>query len=177
MMKNQNETVKENLVLVPVDESSAAPLIVDFLTTHEWTEGTKFRLIHVVAPMMMDHPMASYPLFLESVEKDVREYAETLLAKVKSDLQQKLAHFEIETEVIGGMPAEVIVDEAKRLHAKMIVVGSHGRTGFTRFFLGSVSGAVVSHAPCNVMIVRVPRKDNEERAKGKVAVTSETKSS
>ena len=158
MMNNKNNPPKDNLVLVAVDESEAEPLIVDFLTSHKWSEGTKFRVIHVIAPIMMDHPMASYPLFLESVEKDVRDYAEKLLNKVKADMQVHLAQFEIETEVVSGMPAEMIVDEAKRLHAAMIVVGSHGRTGFTRFFLGSVSGAVVSHAPCNVMIVRVPRK-------------------
>ncbi|MCC6981014.1 MAG: universal stress protein [Candidatus Melainabacteria bacterium] len=157
-MNKKNDTTKDNLVLVAVDESEAAPLIVDFLTDHKWSSGTRFRIIHVVAPILMDHPMASYPLFLESVEKDVREYAEKLLIRVKSDMQAHLAQFEIETEVLSGIPAEVIVDEAKRLHAAMIVVGSHGRTGFTRFFLGSVSGAVVSHAPCNVMIVRVPKK-------------------
>jgi len=171
MNNNKDEKKSGHLVLAAIDESSAAPLIVDFLTSHKWGDGTRFRLIHVIAPIMMDHPMASYPLFLESVEKDVRDYAEKLLLKVKSELQQKLAQFEIETDVVGGMPAEVIVDEAKRLSADMIVVGSHGRTGFTKFFLGSVSGAVVSHAPCNVMIVRVPRKTVDEKSEQKAVVS------
>ena len=153
-----------DVVLVAVDESSAVPLIVDFINKHQWSNETEFKIIHVVAPIMMDHPMASYPLFLESVEKDVREYAEKLLARVKSSIQQKLAAHRIETEVMCGMPAEIIIDEAKRLNAGMIVVGSHGRTGFTRFFLGSVSGSVVSHAPCNVMIVRVPKTADRDAA-------------
>lgn len=157
MIENKKPDMKDSLVLVAVDESAAVPLILDFLTSHKWNSATRFHIIHVIAPIMLDHPMASYPLFLESVEKDARDYAEGLLLRIKSDLQKCLAAHEIETEVLSGMPAEVIVDEAKRLRADMIVVGSHGRTGFTRFFLGSVSGAVVSHAPCNVMIVRVPR--------------------
>ncbi len=158
---NQSETF-EDVVLVAVDESSAVPLIVDFITQHKWNPGTEFKIVHVVAPIMMDHPMSSYPIFLESVEKDVREYAEQLLLRVKGAIQTKLPDHKIDTELMCGLPAEEIIDEAKRKKAKMIVVGSHGRTGFTRFFLGSVSGAVVSHAPCNVMIVRVPKTQDRD---------------
>jgi nucleotide-binding universal stress UspA family protein len=149
---------KSNTVVIAVDESSAVPLIVDFVVNHNWSEDTQFRIIHAVAPILMDHPMASYPLFLESVEKDVREYAEKLLERVKSDIQKKIPAYKITTEVIAGPPAEVIIDEAKIVNANLIVLGSHGRSGFTRFFLGSVSGAVASHAPCNIMIVRVPKQ-------------------
>lgn len=165
--KELEEKSGSNLVLVAVDESSAVPLIVDFITRHQWNAKTEFKILHVIAPIMMDHPMASYPLFLESVEKDVRQYAESLLLRVKKEIQPKLADHKIETEVMNGLPAEVIVDEAKRLKAELIVVGSHGRTGFTRFFLGSVSGAVVSHAPCNVMIIRVPKTAERAAAQTK----------
>lgn len=163
MQKNE-EKKSSGLILIAVDESSAVPLIVDFVTKHQWSRETEFKILHVIAPIMMDHPMASYPLFLESVEKDVRDYAEKLLARVKGAIQPTLADHKIETEVMYGLPAEIIVDEAKRLKAEMIVVGSHGRTGFTRFFLGSVSGAVVSHAPCNVMIIRVPKTADRQAA-------------
>lgn len=158
-----NQNRKSNTVVIAVDESSAVPLIVDFVVNHNWAEDTRFRIIHAVAPIMMDHPMASYPLFLESVENDVRQYAEKLLERVKSDIQKKIPAHQITTEVIAGPPAEVIIDEAKIVHANLIVVGSHGRSGFTRFFLGSVSGAVASHAPCNIMIVRVPKQEEKEK--------------
>jgi nucleotide-binding universal stress UspA family protein len=152
-------STKSNTVVVGVDESAAVPLIVEFVVNHNWPADTNFRIIHAVAPIMLDHPMASYPLFLESVEKDVREYAEKLLERVKSDIQKKIPAHQITTEVIAGQPAEVIIDEAKTTNANLIVVGSHGRSGFTRFLLGSVSGAIASHAPCNIMIVRVPRRE------------------
>ncbi len=162
--ENSRNGGAEDLVLIAIDESSAVPLIVAFITKHNWSPATRFKIIHAIAPIMMDHPMASYPLFLESVEKDVRQYAENLVARVKADMQKTLAAHQIETEVICGLPAEIILDVAKASHASMIVVGSHGRTGFTRFFLGSVSGAVVSHAPCNVMIVRVPKEHGQDDA-------------
>ena len=163
---------KSNMVVIAVDESSAVPLIVDFVVNHNWAEGTRFRIIHAVAPIMMDHPMASYPLFLESVENDVRQYAEQLLDRVKSEIQKKIPAHQITTEVIAGPPAEVIIDEAKIVNADLIVVGSHGRSGFTRFFLGSVSGAVASHAPCNIMIVRVPKEQEKQQEPDKKALTA-----
>jgi nucleotide-binding universal stress UspA family protein len=59
------------------------------------------------------------------------------------------------TELIeAGDPADVICRTAERLGTDVIVVGSHGRTGLGRLFLGSVSEHVVRHAPCPVLVVR-----------------------
>lgn len=68
------------------------------------------------------------------------------------------ADLNIETEVILGSPVRVIVDEAKDWKADLIVVGSHGRGFWGRLTLGSVSDAIVHHAPCSVLIAR---KDSE----------------
>jgi nucleotide-binding universal stress UspA family protein len=53
-----------------------------------------------------------------------------------------------------GEAAEVIVAEAKRSKADLIVVGSRGVHGAERLVLGSVSSKVVTHAPCDVLVVR-----------------------
>ena len=60
----------------------------------------------------------------------------------------------ITTVVSLGRPAEVIVDCAKEWKPDLVVVGSHGRGFWGRLTLGSVSDAVVHHAPCSVMVVR-----------------------
>jgi nucleotide-binding universal stress UspA family protein len=60
----------------------------------------------------------------------------------------------ITTEVLEGPPKELIVDEAERWGANLIVIGSHGRGAAKRFLLGSVSLAVTTHAPCSVEVVR-----------------------
>lgn len=62
--------------------------------------------------------------------------------------------FQVSPRVAEGDPASVILDIAEQLHADLIVVGSHGRTGLARFFLGSVSSRVAAHAPCSVLIVK-----------------------
>jgi nucleotide-binding universal stress UspA family protein len=49
---------------------------------------------------------------------------------------------------------EVILEEARRWDADLIIVGSHGRRGFKRFLLGSVSEAVAMKAHCSVVVVR-----------------------
>ena len=52
------------------------------------------------------------------------------------------------------MPFDQIVRAAKGKRADLIVIGTHGRKGFSRFFLGSVAERVVQLAPCPVLTVR-----------------------
>jgi len=62
-----------------------------------------------------------------------------------------------------GEAAAVICKAAADRGADVIVVGSHGRTGVRRLFLGSVSEHVVRHAPCPVLVIR-PEKTSEAGA-------------
>ena len=53
-----------------------------------------------------------------------------------------------------GSPAQQIVRVARSKRFDLVVIGTHGRTGLAKFFLGSVAGRVVSTAPCPVLTVR-----------------------
>jgi nucleotide-binding universal stress UspA family protein len=57
-----------------------------------------------------------------------------------------------------GEPGDAIVAAAESEGADLIIVGSHGRSGVSRFFIGSVSDFVVRHARCPVMVVRGGRR-------------------
>ncbi|HTX59103.1 MAG TPA: universal stress protein [Verrucomicrobiae bacterium] len=57
-------------------------------------------------------------------------------------------------DVLMGEPAYEIVQYAKRLGADGLVLGTHGRTGLKRLFMGSVAESVLREAPCAVLIVR-----------------------
>ena len=59
--------------------------------------------------------------------------------------------------VLRGFPEEALVDAARKHGADLIVLGTHGRRGAERFFLGSVAARVASTAGCPVMTVRAPR--------------------
>jgi nucleotide-binding universal stress UspA family protein len=56
--------------------------------------------------------------------------------------------------MVVGDPAQQIVKAARSQRADLVVVGTHGRRGVSRFFLGSVAERVIATAPCPVMIIR-----------------------
>jgi nucleotide-binding universal stress UspA family protein len=82
----------------------------------------------------------------------MQQEAEALVARVVDQLQT--AGFRTSTFTREGDPRNVILDCAADCGAELIVLGSHGRRGLDRFLLGTVSEAVVRHAPCSVQIVR-----------------------
>lgn len=83
---------------------------------------------------------ANLPAAKKSVDK-IKENAEREGIKVK-------------TLTPRGTPYEVIVKTAKEKDADVIVVGSHGRTGIERLFMGSVTERVIGHAECPVLVVK-----------------------
>jgi nucleotide-binding universal stress UspA family protein len=67
------------------------------------------------------------------------------------------AGFKVQTAVEEGDPKSKILEHAENWKADLIVMGSHGRRGAAHFLMGSVSEAVMRHAPCSVQIVRIPK--------------------
>jgi nucleotide-binding universal stress UspA family protein len=61
--------------------------------------------------------------------------------------------------VISGNPRHEIIDVARSGPIDLIVIGTHGRRGFSRIIQGSVAEAVVRHAPCSVLSVKRPEHD------------------
>jgi len=74
------------------------------------------------------------------------KYGETLAAEVGAS--------DIVVQAVAGSPADVLLETAADFEADVIVVGSKGLTGASRFVLGSVASAVSHHAPCDVLIVQ-----------------------
>lgn len=62
----------------------------------------------------------------------------------------------VQLDVRLGDPGQIAADRAQELNADLIVVGSHGRTGLTRMFLGSVAERVVRLAHCPILVVKLP---------------------
>jgi nucleotide-binding universal stress UspA family protein len=102
----------------------------------------------------MGREMGGYDPEFEMVWKALREQAKDLVAKAAEKLRG--TKLNVSTELVEGDPKSHIIDFAKEWHADLIVLGSHGRTGLSRFLMGSVSQAVVRHAQCSVEIVRTP---------------------
>jgi len=88
------------------------------------------------------------------VEADARRRVETLLSdEDKRDLHAVAA---VET---SNTPASAIVAYGQRVHAELLVVGTHGRGPITHILLGNVAERVVRTAPCPVLTVRHPEHE------------------
>jgi nucleotide-binding universal stress UspA family protein len=60
----------------------------------------------------------------------------------------------VETEVVAGTPEQELVKKAEEWEADLIVTGSHGHGFWKRTWLGSVSDALIHHAPCSVLVIK-----------------------
>jgi nucleotide-binding universal stress UspA family protein len=103
---------------------------------------------------MMGEPLALSGEFYQKFEEEARAQAERFVAEAAQAAREKLEGGEITTAVLCGVPEREIIEEAKRFQPDLIAVGSHGRGFWGRLTLGSVSDAVVHHAPCSVFVSR-----------------------
>lgn len=99
-------------------------------------------------------PFAVSAEYIQEIDNASRKQAAEIVSKAEGELRRRFPSFEVTTNVLAGSPAQVIVDEAEKWGADVIVVGSHGYGFWRRAWLGSVSNAVAHHAPCSVLIVR-----------------------
>ncbi len=158
-------------ILLAVDDSPHSLAALDSVLGRPWPKGSKFRVISVVEPFHPEYAgwHTSYvPLALEA-QKEILESVKRLVVDATKKLEQQFGADNVVSDVFEGYIKDKILETAREWPADLIVMGSHGRRGFTRFLLGSVSEAVVSHAPCSVEIVRLPGGHELEPAKHQAA--------
>jgi nucleotide-binding universal stress UspA family protein len=98
---------------------------------------------------------SSRPAGASAETAGVADSRDSLTTKAQALVQRaKAAGANATFLVWDGDPGEAIVAAAESENADLIVVGSHGRSGVSRFLIGSVSDYVVRHAHCPVMVVR-----------------------
>jgi nucleotide-binding universal stress UspA family protein len=140
-------------ILLAIDDSRFSEAAARSLTQQFRPQDTEVRVLHVVEPVAISEPPQMSPGYYPEVEGRLPQ-AREVLDKVAKTLSA--AGFRVTPSVATGDAKSVILDDAARWHADLIVMGSHGRKGLGRFFLGSVSEAVARHASCSVQIVRIP---------------------
>ena len=118
--------------------------------------GSELHLVHVgVMPNFLGNgpgTMGYDGMLYEQIEREAREALRKLTWRTKvAGGTVAAAHLRL-----GGV-AEEIIGLAEEIGAGMIVMGSRGRGRLRRFLLGSVSGSVVRHALCSVLVVRPAR--------------------
>lgn len=147
-------------ILLAVDGSERSAAAVEAVTARPWPPGTTVRVLSAVERVVPPAAEVWYDAggSLEQARQEMTKHADQLTAGVAETL--RASGLTVEAAVRDGDPRSVIVDEAEKWDADLIVVGSHGYTGLKRWLLGSVAQSVVAHAPCSVEVVR--RKQTEE---------------
>jgi nucleotide-binding universal stress UspA family protein len=113
-------------------------------------------LLHVAAP---DPDFLGYQTGPQVVRDQVARHWHEEHRQLQAFAEKlKAGGLEATALLIQGATAEKIIEEATRVGAEMIIVGSHGHGALRHVLLGSVSEAIVRHAACPVLVVPSPRK-------------------
>ena len=138
-------------VLVPVDFSNASLAGVTYGARLARATGATLRLLHVVFPYTqvvgLDRVGSDATPLVQSAKAAARKEL-TNLARIP--LMRGLSH---ETEVRVGSTMEKLCAETERADIDLVVISTHGRSGFKRAMLGSVTEQVVRYAQCPVLVV------------------------
>jgi nucleotide-binding universal stress UspA family protein len=141
-------------ILCPLDFSEfSGPALAHAVRLARWFDA-RVEVIHVVPRLAYVMPAGGYlPYSLASAEvlRAEREQARQSLGKLVAPLLGEGVH--IATRVLEGEPWRVILEEAEALEADLLVMGTHGRSGFEALLLGSVTEKVLRRAPCPVLVV------------------------
>lgn len=111
-------------------------------------------VVHVLAPsasiVMADGYVS--PKVYDDMDRAARAGAQKQLRRLAE--QAKRSGVRVKPLLLEGIAHERIAQAARSQKADLLVIGTHGRTGFARFFLGSVASRVLAIAPCPVLTVR-----------------------
>ena len=146
-------------VLLAIDDSAFSEAAVHALASRVHAKGTQVLIVRVLEPIVHTAIPRMEPAYTAEqvvLLEDDRKQASECAASAAELLRR--AGFEVETLVAENEVRTAILDIASEWHADLIVVGSHGRKGLSKFLLGSVAESVARHAKCSVWIVRVPQR-------------------
>jgi|SRR5437879_5807600 len=142
-------------ILLAIDDSRFSQAAIETVIEQARPQDTDVRILHVVEspPLLVAREMGGYEPALETALESQKQNAEALVMKAAELLRARGLKVAAALEL--GDAKSKILDVAEEWRADLIVVGSHGRRGFERFLMGSVSDAVARHAKCSVQIVRI----------------------
>lgn len=145
-------------ILFATDFSPASSVAFDVAAALARDYRARVIAVHVIEPVAMG--FSEYTAFVGPEEDKGMALANLQAIKAPSP------RVTIEHRLLEGDPATVIAETAAETGADLVVMGTHGRTGLTRFVMGSVAEEVLRRAPCPVLtvrdVVRVPADELAE---------------
>ncbi|MGB3572962.1 MAG: universal stress protein [Phormidesmis sp.] len=136
----------KELILVPIDFSEKSlQALTETISFAEANDNVY--VVHVLKPLEATEPGVVW----ESVNTDKRK--ETIL-KLFDEKFPKSEYIGLNFTILEGDPTAEIIDYAEQQKIDLIVMPSRGRTGISRFFMGSIAERVVRFAHCPVLVLK-----------------------
>ena len=138
-------------ILAPIDFSSVTSRVVEEAAQLAKAVGGCVALVHVARVPQAASEYGMEVGSLKQLTASIEQAADHQLAEVERDLQQR----GVPTQAVRvtGSPTIDILDQATKLGADYIVIGSHGHTAFYDLVIGSTASAVIKRARCPVIVV------------------------
>jgi len=137
-------------IITAVDLSNESSRIIERAVELADGDASRLYLAHVVEPVAAAYPIDAYAINMTKLQEE----AMAIAAQRLKDIGGKYGVSEDRQLVMAGAAATEIRSKAEELKADLIVIGSHGTSGW-KLLLGSTANKVLHGAPCDIMTVRV----------------------
>jgi nucleotide-binding universal stress UspA family protein len=153
-------------IMIAYDGSSYADAALEDLRRAGLPQEAEALVFTVAEAWLYTQPPSGYEIangFADVIEREEKTTAAdspvlkgtvALAQKARYFLQENFPNWKVSVDVGIGSPAQKILEKADSWKPDLIVVGSHGRSLLGRFFIGSVSHQIVTHAHCPVRVAR-----------------------
>jgi nucleotide-binding universal stress UspA family protein len=141
--------MSSNKILFATDFSHTGDAALEMASSLARDRDATLLIVHVEEPPL-DYGGEMYYGMLEPDPEEVERMLHQVVPKQPG--------VKYEHRLVTGDPAAAIVRVARDENVDLIVLGTHGRTGVLRLLMGSVTESVVRHAPCPVLTLKQPHK-------------------
>jgi len=146
--------IKLKKILAPTDLSKLSRAAISYALELAHERGAQVLVYHVIDE---EGYWSDNDAWLNPAAALIPRQREQLREFMREHFTDMLDAANISEIVEMGVPYNKIVQKAEEEDADMIVMSTHGRTGFEQILLGSVTAKVVARAPCPVLSIRPPR--------------------
>jgi universal stress protein A len=146
-MKDRN-MLPIQTILHPTDFSERSGYAFQLACALARDYGARLVVLHVATPPTIVYGEGVLPPDPQLLSQEAKEQL--------NQLEVPDSNVRAERRYEEGDPATTILRAAQEIHADLIVMGTHGRTGLGRLLMGSVAEQVVRKAPCPVLTVKTP---------------------
>ena len=145
-------------MLVPLDGSEFSERVLPYVRLLAKGLGCPIKLMRVMEPITENLSDSAHGVYPHRVAESEKSHLADYLAEQSRTLRAE--GVEVSTAVHEGSPASAIITEAENLENGLIAMATHGRSGITRWLMGSVANKVLQGTPTPLLLVRSGQQED-----------------